>query len=181
MGVMDSLKDFVGRFRREDDYYTHDDERHDDVELIDDYEFAEEPYRQRSERFSDTTKIQARSSKLRDREDETMVTLPGGASQKVVLVNPVSFDDVGDVGDMLKARSVVSVNLESVEFALGQRMIDYLHGVVDALEGDIQNSSNKTFIVAPSGIKITDLFKERLDTTGVTFARSSSKVRSVGR
>ena len=72
----------------------------------------------------------------------------------VRLVRPNSIEDCRKISSSIRSGDIVMVNLEGVSFA--QRIVDFLAGVADALEGDIAKASEKVFILAPMGINLSN-------------------------
>jgi len=189
MGMFREMGGFIRSKLKPGDYDY--DDNYDDN--IDDSEFDEDdmPYESKKSRteskFQDTTVITRNTRPRAVAEEPTMmIDLGGGNTCEIVVAKPTCFDDAGDIGDLLKSQCAVSVNLEDVDMPLAQRMIDYLHGVVDALNGDIQNTSNKTFLVAPHNIKIKDQDRMFLDSRGVSvstphFTRNTAKAKAAAR
>jgi len=74
---------------------------------------------------------------------------------KVVVYQPLSFDDTQSIVDNIKNRKPVVVNLESLDIDLAQRVLDFLSGAVYALDGTIQKVSRGIFVLAPNNVDIT--------------------------
>ena len=74
---------------------------------------------------------------------------------KVVVVEPVCFDDAQHIADHLKARKPVVLNLESTEPEIAKRMVDFVSGTTYALSGTIQKVGNNIFLCAPSNVDVT--------------------------
>lgn len=57
---------------------------------------------------------------------------------KVVIYQPLSFDDTQNIIDNLKNRKPIVVNLDSLDADLAQRVLDFMSGAVYSLDGTIQ-------------------------------------------
>ena len=78
----------------------------------------------------------------------------GGTEQQVILFNPKSFDEAGDlVQHLLQNRSIV-MTLEGVPTELARRLLDFLSGIAYALQGKITPISAKTYFVTPQNVDI---------------------------
>ncbi len=78
----------------------------------------------------------------------------GGTEQQVILFNPKSFDEAGDlVQHLLQGRSIV-MTLEGVPTDLARRLLDFLSGIAYALQGKITPISAKTYFVTPQNVDI---------------------------
>lgn len=77
-----------------------------------------------------------------------------GAGGKVVVTQPVSFDEAKDVADHLKARRTVIVNLEGAESQIAQRIVDFVSGATFAVNGTVERVGNEIFLFAPSNVGV---------------------------
>ena len=71
------------------------------------------------------------------------------------VIKPTQFSGVTEVADCLKAGQAVVLNLGLVPPDEAKRMIDYLAGVIYAVEGKIEHPAQRTFLLAPKGIGVT--------------------------
>ncbi len=84
---------------------------------------------------------------------------------KVMVFEPVSYDDAPTIVNSLKARNVVVVNLENVQDKeVAKTLFHFLNGAIYALDGDIRKVSKATFILVPSNIDIDGNIKKELET-----------------
>ena len=74
---------------------------------------------------------------------------------RVVLVEPISFDDCQIISDHLKARRSVIINLEALDLPTARRIIDFVGGTAYALEGSMQKAGGSIFVAVPSHVEIT--------------------------
>ena len=78
----------------------------------------------------------------------------GGTEQQVILFNPKSFDEAGDlVQHLTQGRSIV-MTLEGVPTELARRLLDFLSGIAYALQGKITPISAKTYFVTPQNVDV---------------------------
>lgn len=73
---------------------------------------------------------------------------------KVVVYQPLNYDDTQHIVNNLKGRKPVIVNLDSLEGDLAQRVLDFMSGAVYALDGTIQKVSRSIFLLVPSNVDI---------------------------
>lgn len=73
---------------------------------------------------------------------------------KVMVVEPLSFDDAQHIADYLKNRKPVVVNFENTEKEVAKRMIDFISGTTYALGGTIQKIGNNIFLCAPNNVDV---------------------------
>ena len=86
---------------------------------------------------------------------------------KLVIMQPVSFEEARDIAIHLKSKKPVVMNLELVERDIQRRIVDFLSGAVYALDGSMQKVSNGIFLIAPYNVGIMGDFKDELKNKGV--------------
>lgn len=79
----------------------------------------------------------------------------GERDMKMVIFKPSSYDETESVIDSLRARKPVVVNLDEINPAVAQRILDFISGAVYALNGDIRRAARNIFVVVPSNIEIS--------------------------
>lgn len=88
---------------------------------------------------------------------------------QVFVVKPQDISHAQTVTQYLKEGNLVVINMEGVEIHIAQRIIDFIGGACDALDGSIQGISNNIFIAAPSNIAVTgDLREEILNESSIS-------------
>jgi len=70
------------------------------------------------------------------------------------VLRPTEFGDAPKVADCLKSGQAVVLNLENMDDDDARRMIDYMAGVLYAVEGKIERPAQRTFLLMPSGVSI---------------------------
>ncbi len=73
---------------------------------------------------------------------------------EVALFAPRAFADVTDIADALRSRQVAIVNLQGVDRALLQRIVDFTSGVAYTLDGKIQKLAEAMYLVVPPGVSV---------------------------
>lgn len=73
---------------------------------------------------------------------------------KMKMMRPTALEDVIQIADCLKLGQTVVLNLDSVDSEVAKRMIDYLAGVLYAIDGDIERPADRTFLLTPSGVSV---------------------------
>jgi len=74
---------------------------------------------------------------------------------------PKSLDDAQVCADCLKARRPVVVNLKVLEEHKARRVLDFLGGVVYAIDGHLEQAGDGIYILAPANTLITAETDER--------------------
>lgn len=73
---------------------------------------------------------------------------------KMVLFEPRSFEESEEVAKRLKENRAAVVNLHKLQRDYAQRTIDFLTGVVFALDGSIQKIGHNVILCAPKNIGV---------------------------
>jgi cell division inhibitor SepF len=73
---------------------------------------------------------------------------------EVALFAPRAFADVTDIADALRSRRVAIVNLQGVDRALLQRIVDFTSGVAYTLDGKIQKLADAMYLIVPPGVAV---------------------------
>ncbi len=135
MGFMDKIHEFVNPVDEDDEEVYEDDEvEAADVEAVEDDE--------------DTTENRYERPKTRANTNAL------NANTKMVLFEPRSFGEVEEVGTRLKEGRAVVVNLHKLDRDYSQRTIDFLTGVVFALDGKIQKIGQNVILCSPAQIGV---------------------------
>ena len=84
-----------------------------------------------------------------------VVSMPSQAAQmKMIVYQPLSYEDTQNIIDNLKSRKPVIVNREELEIDCAQRILDFMAGAIYALSGTIHKISRGIFVVAPNNIDV---------------------------
>ncbi len=70
------------------------------------------------------------------------------------LRRPAGFDEVEEVADLLKEEQPVVVNLSETVPEERRRIVDFLFGVIHAVDGDVCRVDDTVFIFTPNRISI---------------------------
>ena len=76
------------------------------------------------------------------------------ANAKVVLKEPVQFDEAQNIADDLLLGKAVILNIESCDPEIAAKLVDFIGGVIYAIGGDIQKITDDTIVAAPANIDI---------------------------
>ena len=88
------------------------------------------------------------------RSPANIVSIHTNKTMKVVICEPVSFDEVQILADHLKNRRQVIMNLEATPPDMAQRIIDFLSGNTYAFDGHSQQQGRQIFLFTPSNVEI---------------------------
>lgn len=73
---------------------------------------------------------------------------------KMKMIRPSGLDEATEIADSLKAGQTVVLNLDDVDDETAKRMIDYIAGVIYAINGRIERPSDRTFLLVPDGVSV---------------------------
>ncbi|MBE6692067.1 MAG: cell division protein SepF [Ruminococcaceae bacterium] len=134
MGFMNRFSDL---FRSEEDF-----------ELDEAYEGEEE------ETVEEAAPVAAPAAKSAPASKSTG-SISSGASLEMKVVKPERFDEVQMIGEHLLARRTVVLNLEDTNKETTKRIIDFLGGVVFAIQGKVRKVANATYVVTPKNVEVS--------------------------
>lgn len=77
------------------------------------------------------------------------------ASLEMKVVKPERMDAAFGIGEHLIAKRTVVLNFEDTNKETVRRILDFLGGVVFAIEGNIKKVSDSTYIVTPKNVDVT--------------------------
>lgn len=88
---------------------------------------------------------------------------------EVYVIKPQEISESQTVTDFLKNGKTIVINMEGLELAPAQRIIDFIGGACYALNGSLQAISANIFIAAPASIEVSgDLREEILNDSTVS-------------
>lgn len=76
------------------------------------------------------------------------------SQMKVMVIEPVSFDDAQQVADHIRNHKPVVVNFENTNSDIAKRIIDFISGTTYALSGDIKKVGKNVFMCAPDNVSV---------------------------
>ena len=82
------------------------------------------------------------------------------ASMKMIVYHPVCYDDAQAIVDNLKNRRPVIVNMEELDGACAQRVLDFLLGAIYATNGSANKVSRGIFLFAPHDVAVEDTVED---------------------
>ena len=68
---------------------------------------------------------------------------------QIAVVRPRNFRDAATIGEYFRQEIPVIINLEDMDNAEAERIIDFASGLVLGLGGDIERPSRRTFLIVP--------------------------------
>jgi cell division inhibitor SepF len=95
-----------------------------------------------------------------------VVNIHTNSNMKIIVHEPLSYDEAPSIIDDLKSRKTVVVNLEQLDNGIKKQIFDFINGGLYAMEGNIQKVTKDIFIFAPSNVEIDGL-KDELKNKGI--------------
>lgn len=85
-----------------------------------------------------------------------VVNLNQSQQVRMIIAKPTSFDQTEEICQCLKEKKSIIVNLEYVNKDVARRIVDFMSGAVQALDGHIEKISNSIFLFAPFNYEISN-------------------------
>lgn len=111
----------------------------------------------------------AKRKRVSEVESSNIVNI-NNIQMKIETRHPETMTEAGEIRELVKSNVAVVVNLEGTDHPIAQRLVDYLSGVADSLDGDLQCISNRIFVVAPKNIELSGDFRKNFRTEGLSFS-----------
>ncbi len=103
------------------------------------------------------------------RRKAPVVSLHGNqaGNMRVMVLEPLTFEDVMGIADHLKRHRPVVLNLEDTAKEVAQRILDFLLGATYALDGGMHRISAGVFLFTPPNVQIDQENKEEMGIEGL--------------
>ena len=92
----------------------------------------------------------AKSTKTTD----AMKALSANKDSHLILFEPRAYKETQEIATYLKQKRAAVVNLHRLQKDQAKRVVDFLSGVIYAIEGDIQRIGPKIFLCTPRNISV---------------------------
>ena len=86
---------------------------------------------------------------------DAVKALSANKDSHLVLFEPRAYSDTQEIAIYLKQKRAAVVNLHRLQKEQSKRVIDFLSGVIFAIEGDIQQIGLKIFLCTPKNIGVS--------------------------
>lgn len=70
------------------------------------------------------------------------------------VVRPKKLNEATEIADSLKKGQTIVLNLDDLSDAHARRILDYIAGVIYAVNGKIERPSDRTFLLTPKGVNV---------------------------
>lgn len=109
---------------------------------------------------------------VKPKKSGTVVNLHTSQKQlKVIVIEPVCFDEVQTIADHLRNRKPVITNFEETETDIAKRIVDFMSGTTYALGGNMQKIGHNIFLFVPANVDISMDQKDELDQSVFSWAK----------
>ena len=99
--------------------------------------------------------IPSKKPRLNIPQHSNVVNIPFNQVQvKVIIVEPVKFDDSQKIADCLREQRPVVVNFENTEPEVIRRITDFVTGTIYAIDGNLQAVGRDILLCAPKNVDI---------------------------
>lgn len=96
-----------------------------------------------------------------------VVSIHSAGNMKLVVHEPLNYEDAPKIVDDLKTRKTIVMNLEQLEPAIKRQIFDFVNGGLYSLEGSIQKITTDIFVLAPDNVEIDGNIRNELKNKGV--------------
>lgn len=87
-------------------------------------------------------------------QNRVPVTKPKQARATITVCEPRVYSEVEDMATLLMDRNAIIVNFSKMDKSQAARVIDYLTGIIFAVQGSVQKLQSEIFLFTPSDITI---------------------------
>lgn len=91
---------------------------------------------------------------------------PATQGLEVCIMKPNHFEDSQGVCDMLKNERAIILNLEGMDLALAQRIMDFISGSIYSLNAKIHQISGYVFCISPEKVDISGDYMDMIQQPG---------------
>ncbi len=109
----------------------------------------------------DEPEVHAFSSKQTWKKGNVVGLPSAEESHRLIVNNPSSFAEAEEIGGQIKNKKSVVVNLENMDSGEAKRVIDFLSGIVFALNGSSEKISHNIFVFSAVPIVLNSTYQGR--------------------
>ena len=154
--ALNKFMDMIGIGNKEEDYYDEDSYNEEEEQYTDEEE-EEDDYNRKNQykpkkSYSDGERDNQFSS--RNMQSKVIPMSSSLSSSKMVITQPTCYDEVEGIGDYLKTKRSIIINLENVSKEDARRILDFLSGATFMVDGTIQRVSNLIYLITPKNVEI---------------------------
>ena len=125
---------------------------------IKDWIFAPEEDEPEDEEFHEEIDVDPKTSMFEKahsaRTTDAVKKFGATKDSQLVLFEPRAYSETQDIATFLKQKKAAVVNLHRLQKEQSKRVVDFLSGVIFAIDGDIQQIGPKIFLCTPRNIAV---------------------------
>lgn len=87
-------------------------------------------------------------------QSPTVRTLPTASAGEPMLFTPQRYDEVREIADVLKSGRSVKMDISTADSTTAHRLIDFVSGLVYAVDGGVDKVAPGVFLVRPHGGRV---------------------------
>lgn len=91
-----------------------------------------------------------------------VVNIHTSGNMKLVVHEPLNYEDAPKIIDDIKIRKTVVVSLEQLEPEMKRQVFDFINGGLYSLDANIQKVTTDIFILAPNNVEIDNNMRNEL-------------------
>ena len=96
------------------------------------------------------------------RVNNKVVNIHTSGNMKLVVHEPLNYEDAPKIIDDIKIRKAVIVSLEQLDPEMKRQVFDFINGGLYSLEANIQKVTTDIFVLAPNNVEIDSNMKNEL-------------------
>lgn len=86
---------------------------------------------------------------------------------RVHITSPTAFNDVEEVGERFRDATPVLMNLQGASEPVAKRLLDFASGLIYGLDGSIERTGDRIFLLTPVDIRVSGPEMDRLRDRGL--------------
>lgn len=90
----------------------------------------------------------------REAERAKTYQITATARLAIMISRPSVFQDAADIADQLRKKNTLILNIEGLSPDVSRRILDFLSGVIYAMEGRLSKVANGTYLLSPNGLEL---------------------------
>ena len=87
----------------------------------------------------------------------------GADMSEIVTLEPQSYEDAKEIAAHFRQGVPVIVNIGAISESDARRMVDFMIGLKEGLDGGIRRVTPKVFLLSPSNVSVTDADADEAD------------------
>lgn len=96
-----------------------------------------------------------------------VVNIHNNMNMKLVVHEPINYEDAPKIIDDLKMRKTIVINLENLEMETKKQIFDFISGGLYAIEGNIHKVTKDIFVLAPKNVEIDGKLTDDITNKGL--------------